>query len=423
MLLGCIGDDFTGSSDLANMLAKGGMRVAQYNGVPARPADETIEASVVALKSRTIPAADAVSQSLAALDWLKAQGCRQFLFKYCSTFDSTPQGNIGPVLDALYDALGARRAVVCPAFPATGRSIYQGHLFVRDRLLSESGMESHPLTPMTDPDIRRWLARQARHNVGHVAYGEIAAGADAIRAGLDRETEAGRRLIVTDAVTDGDLLEIGRALAGDILISGGSGIALGLPRNFRAEGLLHATKQHWRGEAGPVAALCGSCSTASRQQIETHAQAHPAHEASAHDIVSGRLSPADIVDWVISHQDSGEVPLVYSSADPAQVSRAQDELGRERVAAAIEAFFAEMAGALVEAGIRRLIVAGGETSGAVVSGLAIPAFEIGPEIDPGVPALRVAGGDVVMALKSGNFGAIDFFAKAAAILAEEGRAE
>ncbi|QPC41410.1 four-carbon acid sugar kinase family protein [Kaustia mangrovi] len=417
MLLGCIGDDFTGSSDLANMLAKGGMRVTQYNGIPDTPAEPHVEAGVVALKSRTIPAADAVDQSLAALRWLRAQGCRQYLFKYCSTFDSTPEGNIGPVLDALSEALDAPRAVVCPAFPATGRSVYQGHLFVFDRLLSESGMEAHPLTPMTDPDIRRWLARQSRLPVGHVAYGDIVEGADAIAAALDRETAAGARHIVTDAVTDGDLMETGRALRGDALLSGGSGIALGLPRNFREDGLLREGGQDWSGAAGTVAALCGSCSKASREQIAVHARDHPAMEAAARDILSGSLAAEDAAAWILDHRAEDTVPLVYSSADPQEVARAQEEYGREHTAAAIEAFFARTATLLAGAGLRRLIVAGGETSGAVVSGLAIPAFEIGPEIDPGVPALKVAGGDLAMALKSGNFGAPDFFAKAARILA------
>ncbi|MGI9386853.1 MAG: four-carbon acid sugar kinase family protein, partial [Methyloligellaceae bacterium] len=191
MLLGCIGDDFTGSSDLANTLAKGGMRVGQYSGIPNGDVDQGVEAGVVALKSRTVPASDAVCQSLDAFAWLKSQGCSQFLFKYCSTFDSTPEGNIGPVTEALADAAGADRVVVCPAFPATGRSVFQGHLFVNDRLLSESGMENHPLTSMTDPDLRRWLAPQTRLKVGHVGFETVTQGADAIRAALDTEKAEG----------------------------------------------------------------------------------------------------------------------------------------------------------------------------------------------------------------------------------------
>ena len=233
MLLGCIGDDFTGSSDLANTLVKGGMATTQYCGVPSEPAAEDVEAGVVALKTRSIPAAEAVAQSLAALEWLKEQGCRQFLFKYCSTFDSTPDGNIGPVADALAEALGASKVIVCPAFPATGRTVYQGHLFVGDRLLSESGMEHHPLTPMTDPNIRRWLALQSKNSVGHVGHSDVRSGAEAIRAALADLDAEGSKLIVVDAVAEADLHAIGAAAAELPLITGGSGIALGLPGHFR----------------------------------------------------------------------------------------------------------------------------------------------------------------------------------------------
>ena len=236
MLLGAIADDFTGASDLANTLAKGGMATVQFVGVPREAAD--CEAGVVALKTRSIPADEAVRQSLAALDWLQAQGCRQILFKYCSTFDSTPAGNIGPVAEALLDRLGAPVAVVCPVFPATGRTLFMGHLFVQGRLLSESGMENHPLNPMTDPDIRRWLALQTKGEVGLVPYAVVQKGADAVRAALDAEAAAGRRLAVVDAVADEDLMVIGRAIAEHRLITGGSGIALGLPENFRRAGLL-----------------------------------------------------------------------------------------------------------------------------------------------------------------------------------------
>ena len=417
MLLGCIGDDFTGSSDLANTLAKSGMRVVQFSGVPEGPAGTEAEAGVVALKSRTIPAKEAVAQSLAALEWLRAQGCQQFLFKYCSTFDSTPEGNIGPVLDALSEALGASRVVVCPVFPATGRTLYQGHLFVGDKLLSESGMQNHPLTPMTDPDIRRWLSQQTSRQVGHVGFRDVAAGAERIGAALDRQEAEGKVYIVVDAVGDGDLIEIGSAIAGDVLVSGGSGIALGLPENFRRAGLSTPHEGGWHGDGGRAAALCGSCSLASRRQIAVHAENHPSLMLEPDAIISGRLTPTAVRDWIVENQTGDRVPLVYSSAEPDAVADAQRKHGKEKVAASIEDFFAELARLVVEAGTRRLSSAGGETSGAVVSGLAIPAFEIGPEIDPGVPALRVVGGDVVLALKSGNFGADDFFAKAASILA------
>lgn len=408
MLLGCIGDDFTGSSDLANTLAKGGMRTVQYTGVPDGPADADVQAGVVALKSRSIPVAEAVAQSLAALEWLRAQGCQQFFFKYCSTFDSTPEGNIGPVADALAEALDARKVIVCPAFPGTGRSIYQGHLFVNDTLLNQSGMENHPLTPMTDADIRRWLKPQTRHEVGHVGAADVFEGAKAIARALDRVDAAGARHIVVDAIRDEDLREIGRAAASLPLITGGSGVALGLPANF---GCTAATPR-WHGQTGKAVALSGSCSIATRKQVEVHRAAHPSREIDAAAVIEGHLSPQDIADWLL--QADG-LPLAYSSADPDAVRAIQDRFGKEKSASALEACFAETARRVVAGGATRVISAGGETSGAVVEGLSLGRLEIGPEIDPGVPALR-AGDNLVVALKSGNFGAEDFFAKADRLL-------
>lgn len=412
MLLGCVGDDFTGSSDLANTLAKAGMRVTQYSGVPDGPAAAGVEAGVVALKSRTIPKAEAVRLSLLAVEWLAAQGCRQFVFKYCSTFDSTPEGNIGPVAEAMAKAVGETRVIVCPAFPGAGRTIYQGHLFVNDRLLSESGMERHPLTPMTDPDIRRWLGLQTRLKVGHVGHGAVRRGAEAIRAALDAEAEAGRRLVVVDALADADLMEIGRAAAGLKLVTGGSGVAMGLPSNFAREGRLSGGAAPWTGALGRAAILSGSCSAATRAQVAAHEG--PKLEATAEAVMSGALDGAKIAEWMLAQRG---VPLAYSSAEPETVAAAQATFGREAVAGAIERAMGEAAVALVAGGVHRLVAAGGETSGAVVEALGVAAMEIGPEIAPGVPALRAAGRDLTLALKSGNFGGPDFFARAVAALA------
>jgi uncharacterized protein YgbK (DUF1537 family) len=415
VILGCIGDDFTGSSDLANTLAKEGMRVTQYVGVPDGAAAPEVEAGVVALKSRSNDPREAVAQSLAALDWLRAQGCTQVFFKYCSTFDSTAEGNIGPVAQALADALDARGVVFCPAFPGTGRSIYQGHLFVADALLSESGMQNHPLTPMTDPDLRRVLAAQCSESVGHVGYADVAQGASAISAALAREDAAGHRFVIMDALQDSDLREIGAALDGAALITGGSGVALGLPANFRKAGLIGEAGSAWQGQTGPCVILSGSCSIATRGQLEVHRADSPSMEISAEQILSGDVTAQSATAWAVSQEG---IPVIYSSADPDVVRQVQDTHGREASAEAIETFFAATARALVAAGVTRLITAGGETSGAVVEGLSLGELAIGPEIDPGVPALR-AGEDLVLALKSGNFGAPDFFAKAAGIL--EGR--
>ena len=416
MLLGCIGDDFTGSSDLGNTLTKAGMRVTQYVGVPDAPAASDVEAGIVALKSRSIPVEEAVRLSLDALEWLRAQGCTQFLFKYCSTFDSTPQGNIGPVAEALADALNARQVLVCPAFPAAGRSIYQGHLFVTDKLLSESGMQNHPLTPMTDPDIRRWLGHQINGSVGHVPAQTVMQGVAAIRNRMQSEDKAGHRLLVADAITDQDLITLGQAAADLPLITGGSGIAMGLPGNFRDKGLLTPHQSLWSAQTGRAAILSGSCSNATRGQVAEHAKTHPAQEVTADQVMSGTVTAETLADWALA-QDG--VPLVYTSADPAVVAEAQKRFGKDVIAARIESLFADLARALVAGGVTRLISAGGETSGAVVEGLDLTALEIGPEVDPGVPLIR-ARETLVLALKSGNFGLPDFFARAAAMM--EGRA-
>ena len=413
MLLGCIGDDFTGSSDLANTLARGGMRVVQYSGVPREPAGAEVEAGVVALKSRTIPPAEAVRLSLEALEWLMAQGCRQYLFKYCSTFDSTPEGNIGPVIDALMQRLGTDRTIVCPAFPKTGRSIYQGHLFVGDRLLNQSGMENHPLTPMRDADIRRWLQPQTHQTVGHVPFATVIEGADAIRAALDGQVAAGRPVIVVDAVRDADLIEIGKAAADFKLVTGGSGIAIGLPANLLGD------KRHrdddWTGSKGPAAILSGSCSNMTRAQVKRYTEIAPALEVTPASLLSGEMTADEAARWALDRSGLG-APLIYTSAEPDVVRAAQEAYGRDVVAGRIEAFFADTAKVLVKGGVERLVVAGGETSGAVVEGLEIAAFAIGPEIAPGVPALKAVARPLRLALKSGNFGDVDFFATALSVL-------
>lgn len=409
MLLGCIGDDFTGSSDLANTLAKTGLRTVQYSGVPDQQAEPDVEAGVVALKTRSIPVAEAIAQSLAALEWLLKQGCEQIYFKYCSTFDSTPAGNIGPVAEALADALAARAVIVCPAFPGTGRSVYQGHLFVNDVLLNESGMQNHPLTPMTDPDIRRVLAAQATGPVGHVDAGTVLAGSAAIRARLEEEAGSGKRLIVVDALRDADLVEIGAAAKGLSLLTGGSGAALGLAANF---GITPQDRAPWQGAEGKCIILSGSCSIATRGQIAHHAASQPTMEVSADMLFGGEVTAQSAADWAMG---APGVPLVFSSADPDVVAAAQAKYGREESAEAFEHFFAEVARICTAKGITKLLSAGGETSGAVVEGLSLAEFEIGPEIDPGVPALR-AGNGLVLALKSGNFGSVDYFEKAARIL-------
>jgi uncharacterized protein YgbK (DUF1537 family) len=417
MLLGCIADDFTGASDLANTLAKGGMSTVQYAGIPEGLAAGEYDAGVVALKTRSIDAADAVAQSLAALAWLRAQGCEQILFKYCSTFDSTPQGNIGPVAEALLDALAAPAAVVCPAFPATGRTIFMGHLFVNDRLLSESGMEKHPLNPMTDSDLRRWLRLQTKGEVGFTPHRLVRQGPAQIKAAIEAEAHAGRRLVVVDAIDDADLFAIGTALADQRLITGGSGIALGLPENFRKSGRLGRAGTGYEPTKGPGVVFSGSCSKASQEQLRLYLQAHPGFALQPDALMAGRQTVDEAVAFARSHRAA--MPVVYSTASPDEVEMAQTRFGRAEIAEKIEHFFGALAIRLVEDGITRIAIGGGETSGSVVSALRANSLVIGPEIDPGVPALAMAGRPVRLALKSGNFGAPDFYEKALRALGED----
>lgn len=419
MLLGCIADDFTGASDLANTLAKGGMATTQFVGIPATAAANGCDAGVVSLKSRTIAPADAVGQSLAALDWLLAQGCSQIMFKYCSTFDSTPDGNIGPVAEALLDRLGGI-AIVCPVFPAAGRTLFQGHLFVGGQLLSETGMRHHPLTPMTDPDIRRWLGRQTSCEVGLVPYGVVRKGAEAIRQALAAEAEAGRRLVVVDAVVDEDLLAIGAAIVDHRLVTGGSGIAIGLAANVRKRLTAESAAEKFTGLEGPAAALSGSCSVQSLAQLAVFARTHPVLTLDAEAVITGRMTVDIAEKWALDRLD--HLPMITSSTTPERVAAAQSRHGRAAMADALESFMGQLAVRLVERGVRRLVVGGGETSGAVVTALGLEEFVIGPEIDPGVPALAtalVSGQPLRLALKSGNFGSLDFYVKAAALLAKD----
>lgn len=406
MLLGAIGDDFTGSGDLGNTLARAGMRVVQYCGVPTGPSDPSVEAGIVSLKSRTIPPDEAVTQSLAALEWLLAQGCQQIVFKYCSTFDSTPEGNIGPVITALADRLNAEHVIVCPSFPGAGRTVYQGHLFVVDQLLSESGMKDHPLTPMTDPDIRRWLARQTDLPVGHLPHSVVRRGADAIKTAIGEKQ--GRQLIIVDATTDEDLYQIGYASADLPLITGGSGIAVGLPHNFRYAGVLGEDETRWQGSKGPCVILSGSCSQMTRQQVATHIETHPGLFINIDDVLDGKTTPQTVSDWLLAQEGT---PIVYSTTDPQTILAVQERHGRSRAAGAIENLFAAVAVDVVAKGVTRLITAGGETSGAVIEALAPETLEIGPEIAAGVPALKA--GPLTIALKSGNFGEAGFFEIAA----------
>ncbi|HEY7688941.1 MAG TPA: 3-oxo-tetronate kinase, partial [Dongiaceae bacterium] len=372
-LLGCIADDLTGATDLANMLVRGGMRTLQIIGVPAAGAAlPEADAIVVALKSRTIPAAEAVAQSLAAFDALQRAGTRQLVFKYCSTFDSTDAGNIGPVADALLAALGAKFTIACPAFPENGRTIYQGHLFVGSQLLSDSSMRHHPLTPMTDADLVRVLGRQTKAKVDLVPLSTVRDGAASIAEAFARLTAGGVTYAIVDATEDRHLLEIGAACADLPLLTGGSGIALGLPENFRRRGLLRTKSDPGSMPeiGGSGAVVAGSCSAATLGQIENFTKSHPALKLEPLAIAEGKATAASALAWAKPLLPKGPV-LVYASAPPEDVAAVQAKLGRERAGALVEETLADIAAGLVAAGVRRLVVAGGETSGAVVQRLGV----------------------------------------------------
>jgi uncharacterized protein YgbK (DUF1537 family) len=424
MLLGCIADDFTGATDLANMLVRGGMRTVQTIGVPQGPAPAHVDAVVVALKSRTVPAAQAVEESLAACRWLRAAGARQFFFKYCSTFDSTDAGNIGPVTDALMRELGAPFTIACPAFPENGRSVYRGHLFVQDVLLSESGMEKHPLTPMTDPNLVRVLQRQTTRRVGLARFDAVARGPEALAARFDAMRAEGLEIAIVDALSDDDLYCIGAACAPMTLLTGGSGVAIGLPRNFLAQGLLTdpGSASVMPAVDGPALAVSGSCSKATNAQVAAWiASGRPALRIDPLALAAdrGASTVETAVAWARARM-AGSPVLVYATSTPEEVAAVQAKLGVEQAGALVEHALAGIARRLVDAGVRKLVVAGGETSGAVVQALGITQLQVGPQIDPGVPwmAARIgaAGAPIAVTLKSGNFGATDFFAKSLAML-------
>ncbi len=414
LLLGCIADDFTGATDLANTLTRQGMTTVVLLGVPREslpPPDA--DAIVVALKSRSNPAPDAVRMSLAALDWLTRAGASQLYFKYCSTFDSTDAGNIGPVADALLEALRESFTVACPAFPTNRRTVYQGHLYVGEELLSDSGMRHHPLNPMTDSSLVRVLQRQTAGRVGLIAYETVDRGHKAVTAEIHALWARGYRYAIVDALTDAHLVAIGTACAGLKLITGGSGLALGLPMNFRRQGLL---RRRASAPAAPVAGhgvvLSGSCSAATQRQVAAMKAACASFELDPLRFAEGEPVIEEAVAWARPRLGLSPV-LIYSTADPPRVADIQAKLGRERAGEAVEQALAEIAKRLVACGARRLIVAGGETSGAVVSALGIEGLRIGAEIDPGVPWTTSLGEPpLALALKSGNFGADDFFLKA-----------
>lgn len=427
IVLGAIADDFTGATDLANNLVRSGMRCVQVIGVPeGELALDDVDAVVVALKSRSCPASQAVEESLAALAWLQEQGARQLFFKYCSTFDSTDEGNIGPVADALLERLGSAQTVMVPAFPVNGRTVYQGHLFVGDRLLNDSGMQHHPLNPMHDADLVRVLSRQASRPVGLAAHPVLAQGADATRRHLDALRDRGVGHVICDSIDEQDLEVLAEAVVDLPLVTGGSGLGQTLPEWYRRRGWLADVAEPGRLDpaSGSALVLSGSCSQATLGQVARFLERHPGYALDPLTLADGEEHFQAVLTFAREQLTTGGPVLVYASAEPERVKAAQAALGTERAGQLVEAALGRLARQLVEEGVGRLVVAGGETSGAVVSTLGIDMLRIGDQIDPGVPWTQapLAGREapLSLALKSGNFGGEDFFTRAFEVLPTEG---
>jgi 3-dehydrotetronate 4-kinase len=420
ILLGCIADDFTGATDLANNLVRSGMRVVQTIGTPMQPLAESVDAVVVSLKSRTTAPEEAVQQSIEALNWLRMHHAQQIYFKYCSTFDSTDRGNIGPVIDALMQALDTGFTIATPAFPDAGRTVYRGYLFVNDVLLNESGMQNHPLTPMRDANLQRVLQPQTSHRVGLVDYRACQCGVTAIKQRFDELKSQGCGVAIVDALQNVDLLELAKAVSDLPLVTAGSGLAIGIAHNFGIEP--NRAAADLPVPQGLKAIVAGSCSQATLGQV-AHFRQHCGRAFCLDPLQIGddEAKLHNVIREAIRALDSGPV-LVYSTASLHDLSAAQARFGAANIGLQIEHWLSVSAQALVAAGVRQLIVAGGETSGAVVKSLGIEQLRIGEQIDPGVPwcygsaQLKACCIDLHICLKSGNFGAQDFFTRAYEVL-------
>ncbi|MGO7226217.1 3-oxo-tetronate kinase [Rhizobium ruizarguesonis] len=423
IFLGSIADDYTGASDLANTLTKNGLRTVQTVGIPDPSlALPNVDAVVVSLKIRSVPASDAVTAAASAERWLRQRGAGHVLYKICSTFDSTDAGNIGPVTEALSEAAGGGGVLVTPAFPETGRTVYLGHLFVGGQPLNESPLKDHPLNPMHDANLVRVLTRQSRNVVGLIDLTTIAAGPGAVKARLDSFRTAGITAVIADAIFERDLETLGEVALETPVSTGASGLGLGLARALVRSGRISSggatTADAIRPVGGLSAIVAGSCSKATLRQLDIAERSMPVLRLDPERLLAGPDEIAAAISWAGDRISAGPV-VIAASAAPETVSRLQSLYGREASGHAIETATSIITAELVERGVRRLVVAGGETSGAAVDRLAIPAFLIGPEIAPGVPVLRTVGnaqGDMLLALKSGNFGGDDFFTAALAMM-------
>ncbi|MFL7035831.1 3-oxo-tetronate kinase [Vibrio lentus] len=413
MLLGVIADDFTGATDIAGFLVENGMRTIQLNGIPTGDFDAAADAVVISLKSRSCPVDEAITDSVTALKWLQSRGCQQFYFKYCSTFDSTAEGNIGPVTDALLAELGESFTMVCPALPVNGRTVYNGHLFVFGELLSDSGMRNHPVTPMTDSSVVRMMDAQSEGVSGLVNFQTIEQGSDSVTARFEELKSQGNRYAVVDAFNSEHLVTLGQAAKSLKLITGGSGLAAGIAKNW-TEHLVDQSDAKLAGSPvkAPTVVFSGSCSVMTNQQVAAYKQLAPHFAIDVKACLSNGQYANEVFDWVMTNSQGDFAPLVYATADAAELKAIQEEYGAQASSHAVEQFFSQLAIKLQQHGVKNFIVAGGETSGVVTQSLAVKGFHIGPQIAPGVPWVKSVEGELSLALKSGNFGDESFFAKA-----------
>ncbi|USE36208.1 3-oxo-tetronate kinase [Endozoicomonas sp. SCSIO W0465] len=413
MLLGVIADDFTGATDIAGFLVENGMRTIQLNGIPDDRLDVDVDAVVISLKSRSCPVDEAVNQSLSALNWLMAKNCQQFYFKYCSTFDSTAEGNIGPVTDALMSALGCDITIVCPALPINGRTVFNGHLFVLGELLNESGMRHHPVNPMKDSSLIRLMNQQSKGQTGLINYQQIEQGAEVIQKALDKLVSEGKRYAVVDAFNSSHLQTLGAAVKNLKLVTGGSGLAEGIAKNWanhledQSQAKLHGTPSRQK-----TVVLSGSCSEMTNRQVNQYKTIAAYFPVSVGLCIDQENYSHEVSLWVKEHLDDTYAPMVYATASKGDLDVIQQTHGAEAASQAVETFFSQLAHHLQEIGVKNFIVAGGETSGVVTQSLGVRGFHIGPQIAPGVPWVRSIAQPLSLALKSGNFGDIDFFKKA-----------
>ena len=415
MLIGVIGDDFTGSSDIANNLKKAGMSVSMYAGVPKKKSlKPSSQAIVIALKTRTIPVKDAIKESLKALDWLKNANCKKFIFKYCSTFDSTKKGNIGPVIDAIMENLKCDFTIACPSFPDAGRSLYFGHMFVNGIPLNECGMENHPLTPMTDHNLVRWLNYQTKNKVGLIDITTVKKGSGEIKKKIVSLKKQGMKYCLIDTIENIDFDQICEGTKHLKMLTGGSGIALGLPKIFKKQGLINKTNKILPKTNSYSIILSGSCSNTTLNQIRNYKNKYPSLNLSPDKIINDSEYFGKVIDWIIKNKKNK--PLLYSSSKPDLVKKNQEKYGKNLIALKIEAFFQDVVSKLYKEDFKKIVSAGGETSGAVVKGLGIEELQIGQEIAAGVPIMWEPNKSIKIALKSGNFGQEDFFSRALKML-------